>query len=414
MGNNMFSFKLAVRNLCRNRMRTIITFLGISLSLALVQTYHNFTTGVYSYMVECGVRSGAGHIALSRSGYMDGHDPFLTFAPGSLPGEMAALPEVQTVLARVHLTGLAQSGWGSRRVQVVGTDILQESRSNPFLRKIPKDIFSGIWNPQDALVGVGLLKELKLGSGRPLILTVQSRSGDLVSERFRVRGIIESGIRDVDDGLIMLAGNRAAQMAGVPGEVHEMSLVLTDADAESEVLPIVDGMLASRPRLQAWGWEKTMPNLYSAIQWDYTGGIVLSVILLLIVTFGVANTLLMSVMERFREFGMIRAVGASGSIVRRMILAEALLLGSIAMLAGSLVASAATWYLSVHGFDLRPFIPENLEFGGVLFSALLYAKWDMIWMAKSALFMIFLCLCASVYPALKVTQVSPVTALRCH
>jgi ABC-type lipoprotein release transport system permease subunit len=72
----------------------------------------------------------------------------------------------------------------------------------------------------------------------------------------------------------------------------------------------------------------------------------------------------------------------------------------------------ATWYLSVYGFDLRHFIPDTLEFGGVIFSALLYARWDVPWMAGVSVFMILLCLIASLYPAFKASRVTPVAALR--
>ena len=408
----MLSFKLAIRNLCRNRLRTLITFFGISLSLALVQVYHNFTTGVYSYMVECGVRSGAGHIAVMRKGCLKQHAPGLVFEPGYLSAQIAALPGVKTVIPRLHMTGLAQTGWGSRRIRLVGTDMSVEATSNPFLKDIPPEVFADGWKERSALVGERLVKELKIGTGRPLIITVQSQDGEMVSERFKVRGIIRSGIRDVDRSLVMVSGAAAAGMSGTPGQVNELSVILDAADLEGTVMPLVRSALAPHSGLTAEAWETTMPNLYSAIRWDYAGGIVLSTILLLIVTFGVTNTLLMSVMERLKEFGMIRGIGASGSLIRRMILAEALVLGVLAALAGSFVASLITWYLTIYGFDLRYFIPANLEFGGVIFSALLYAKWDVPWMARVSVFMVVLCLIASLYPAFKASRVTPVAALR--
>jgi len=408
----MLSFKLAIRNLCRHRTRTLVTFLGISLCLAMIQGYHNFTSGVYSYMVECGVRSGLGHIAVVRDGYLAEQLSRLSFLPGALPGDLRALPQVKAVLPRVHLVGLAQTGWGSRRINLIGVDIPAEALSNPFLKNVPKNIFSGNWDEQSALVGARLVSQLKIGLNRPLVVTVQDRNGDLVSERFRVRGIIGSGIKDVDNSLVMVSWPRAARMAGAPGEVNALSLVLEDAESENTAMPRVMELLASRPELRAADWEKTMPNLYSAIRWEYTSVVVLSVILLLIVTFGVTNTLLMSVMERVREFGMMRSIGASGALIRRMILAEALALGVVSTLAGTAVASLGTWYLAVFGLDLRKFIPANLEFGGVIYSALLYAKWDIPWMLKSSFFMVALCVVASLFPALKASRITPIAAMR--
>ena len=106
----MLSFKLAIRNLCRNRLRTLITFLGISLSLALVQVYHNFTTGVYSYMVECGVRSGTGHIAVMRKGYLEQRASGLVFEPEDLTARIVALPGVKTVIPHLFFRIRLNSG----------------------------------------------------------------------------------------------------------------------------------------------------------------------------------------------------------------------------------------------------------------------------------------------------------------
>ena len=117
-------------------MRTLITLLGISLSLALVQTYHNFTTGVYAYMIDCGVRAGSGHIALYHDGYLEDRDSDLSFAPGPLIRELSDVRGVYRVLPRFHLSGLAQSGRGSRNIRLIGVDVRDEAEQNPYLKSL--------------------------------------------------------------------------------------------------------------------------------------------------------------------------------------------------------------------------------------------------------------------------------------
>jgi len=161
-------------------------------------------------------------------------------------------------------------------------------------------------------------------------------------------------------------------------------------------------------------WEQAMPNLSNAIRLDYSSQKFIFVILLLIVTIGVINTLLMSVMERFREFGVILAVGASPMRLRLLVYIEALLLGLVSMVVGSVLGSLLTWYLWAKGVDLRDFMTESLEFGGVVFDPVLRATWDLPYMLQMAFFMLLLALAAAVYPARKAGRIMPAEALRHH
>jgi ABC-type lipoprotein release transport system permease subunit len=404
--------KIAWRNLMRHRLRTLITLVGVSLSLTLVQTYHNFTQGVYSYMVQTGVRSGAGHLAIYHDHYLDRRHGSLCFFSGSLLDEIATLRGVQEILPRIYLSGLAQSSRENRNVQMIGVDMEKERKINPFLQKIETNIFATPWKKRDALVGSKLLRELKITIGSKFVVTVQNRQGELASELLRVRGVIRTGIKETDNSLVMVDRFQAGKMAGIPNEIHEAAIVLETADLAKKVLPEITRLLSTRPELETVSWEKAMPNLFNALRWDYVSVKFLSFIVLLIVTIGVINTLLMSVMERFHEFGMLRAIGTSPGRLGKMILLEALILGLVSMTLGTFFCILSTGYLVKYGFDLRLFIPDTLEFGGVIFSSILYARWDVAWMAQSAVYILFLCLIASLYPALKASRVTPMEAMR--
>ncbi len=120
----------------------------------------------------------------------------------------------------------------------------------------------------------------------------------------------------------------------------------------------------------------------------------------------------MAVMERIREFGVLLAIGTTPGRLRLMIWHEALLLGLLAMALGTLFGSAATWYLTARGLDLRALMPAGLEFGGVVFDPVLRAAWDVGWMLEMGLYVIGLCLLASIYPAIKAARIPPAEAMR--
>jgi len=409
---NLDILRLAWRNLWRNRRRTLITLAAISLSVMLVQAFHNLSFGVYARMIDSGVRAGAGHLAVYNGDYVQSRDEKLSYAPRELVGEISQIPEVEAVLPRLYLPGLAQSSRESRGILLTGVDPAAELGINPFLKKLPPEKMLRDAAGRDAVVGARLLRELKIEEGSKFVVTVQNREGELVNELFRVRGVVETGIKELDASLILVGRERAAAMGGVPGEVHELAIILRRAADEASVFPAVATLVQGRPELHAVGWEKSMPNLANSIKLDYAGQKFIFVVILLIVTIGVVNTLLMSVMERLREFGVILALGATPGRLRRMVLAEALVLGVAAILLGSLLGSLATWYLVEVGINLRAFVPETLEFGGVVFEPVLRAAWDLAWMARIAVYVVGLTLLASLYPAVKAGRTRPAEAMR--
>jgi len=404
----------AWRSLWRNRRRTLITLAAIALSIMLVQAFHNLAIGAYSQMIDSGVRAGAGHLAIYRNGYLDGREEQLSFAPGNLPGRIAGIEGVGAVLPRLYLPALAQSSRDSRGILLIGVEPQAEKQVNPFLKKLAADAMLRDAGSRDAIIGKRLLDDLQLAPGRKLVVTAQHRDGTLHSELLRVRGVVTTGMNDIDGSLLMVGIDRAGQLAGIPGEVHELAVILKHADDERRIAPLLQNLTTPRPDIEVVSWGEAMPNLANAIKLDYASQKFIFAIILLIVTIGVVNTLLMSVMERLREFGVVLALGSSPGRLRRLVLLEALLLGSISAIVGCLLGALATWYLVEVGIDLQTFIPETLEFGGVVFDPVLRAAWDLIWMVRIALFIVVLTLLAALYPAIKAGRIMPVEAMRHH
>jgi ABC-type lipoprotein release transport system permease subunit len=404
----------AWRSLWRNRRRTVITLAAIALSIMLVQAFHNLSVGTYAQMIDSGVRAGSGHLAVYRDGYLAGREEQFSFPPGDLASRIAALDGVAAALPRLYLPALAQSSRDSRGILLIGVDPQAEQPVNPFLKELTADTVLRDAGGRDAIVGQRLLDDLQLKPGQRLVVTAQHRDGTLHSELLRVRGVVATGMSEIDGSLLMVGIERAALLAGMEGEIHELAVILTRADDERRLAPVIAGLTAPHADVGVVSWGEAMPNLANAIKLDYASQKFIFVIILLIVTIGVVNTLLMSVMERLREFGVVLALGSSPARLRRLVLLEALLLGLAAAVAGCTLGALATWYLVEVGIDLKNFIPETLEFGGVVFDPVLRAAWDLAWMARITLYIIGLTVLAALYPAIKAGRIMPVEAMRHH
>jgi len=410
----MDDLRLAWKNLWRNRRRTIITLVAITFSITLMQGAHNLAFGVYSTMIDSGVRVGSGHLAVYRGDYVDSRNEELTYPLGELMSNADSIEGVDAALPRLYLPGLAQSSRDSRGILLTGIEPARERLINPYLKKLDDDQMIRSLGGRDAIIGRKLLDELQIRPGGKFVVTVQGQNGELASELLRVRGVFDTGIKEVDRSLVMVGRERAAQMAGAPGTIHELALILADKADERAVIKQMEQALAARPQLHLVGWEKSMANLADAIRLDYASQKFIFLVIVLIVTIGVVNTLLMSVMERIPEFGVILALGASPRRLWRMLLCESLLLGAVGMLLGSICGSLLTWYLVDTGIDLRHFVDSSVEFGGVLFDPVMRAGWDIPWMSRMALYVFVLSLIAGLYPARKAGRTSPARAMRYH
>lgn len=406
--------RLAWKNVWRNRRRTIITLTAVAFSIMLVQALHNLSFGVYAGMVDSGVRAGTGHIAVYRNNYLESRDENLHFRVGSLIDDISQIDGIEQVLPRLYIPALAQSSRESRGVMLIGVDPDRERQVNPFLKKLPEDGMIRASDSRDAVIGVRLLDELQIRLGQKFVVTAQNEDGTLHSELLRVRGVVSSGMKDIDGSLILIGRGRAALLTGNSGSVHELAVILTNAGLESEVHRQIAAKLPQDQDILAVSWEEAMPNLANAIKLDYASQKFIFMIILLIVAIGVINTLLMSVMERMREFGVILALGSKPMTLRCMIMLEAVILGLLAAAIGTVLGSLATWYLVAVGIDLADFVPETLEFGGVVFDPIMRADWDPVWMFRIVVYVVCLTLIAAAYPAIKAGRTTPVEGMRHH
>ncbi len=407
-------FLLAWKNVWRNRRRTIITLAAIAFSIMLVQALHNLSYGVYAGMVDSGVRAGSGHLAIYHNNYLNSRDEELTFMANDMVAQITAIGGVEQVLPRLYIPALAQSSRESRGIVLIGVDPEREKAVNPFIKTLNDDEMVRAADSRDAVVGVRLLDELQIRPGQKFVVTAQHADGTLHSELLRVRGVVRSGMKDIDSSLIMVGQQRASLLTGRSGAIHELAIILQNPEDEQIIFPQITRMLAADSNAKVVSWERAMPNLANAIKLDYASQKFIFLIILLIVAIGVVNTLLMSVMERMREFGVILALGSKPMTLRIMIMLEALTLGLLAAAIGSVLGSLATWYLVKVGVDLQTFLPETLEFGGVVFDPVLRATWDPVWMFNIALYVIGLTLLAALYPAIKAGRITPVEGMRHH
>ncbi len=405
--------RLALRNLLRNWILSGICCGAVALVLTFVIMGNNMNHGSYLAMLDKGISTTAGHVVVQGEGWHEDPDP-LEHRVEDAAAVAAIVQELHpkaAVLQRIFLGGLLTSATNSVAVAVTAIRPDDERK----VTDLHENISEGAWLEADdergIVLGFELAKKLEVGIGKKVVLMGQGKE-EVASRLFRVRGLVRTGAAQADGFLAITTVAGAQDFLDQPGAASQISLHLKDPDATDAALASVKQALSDRQGLEILDWKEAVDDLYEFTEVDRATNNKIMVIIGLIGALVILNIILMSVMERMREFGVMLAIGMTPGQLRRLILTEGLLLGLAASLLGILGGSLITLYLVKYGIDYSEMMGDTMEMSGVAISTHLYAAWDIGHMVASTIIAVFLSVAATIYPAWKAGKLQPVEAMR--
>ncbi len=252
-----------------------------------------------------------------------------------------------------------------------------------------------------------------MGLGDKVVLMAQ-RKGQIESRLFRVRGIFLTGSDEMDAFYAQVPLEAAQQALGLGAGVNQISVHLKNPDETHAATRKIAAALAGAP-LEILPWQKALPQLHEFVVLDNGSLYVIVLVIALIVALGILNTILMSVLERRHEFGVILALGMSPGRLAAMVLTESLLIGLIAAALGAGLGSLLSWPLVHYGVDFAKAMGQaGTTAAGVSISGLVHGDLSG---AKVALFSGLACavtVVSALYPTWKAARLGPVQAMHQH
>jgi len=404
--------RLAVRNLLRNTRRTVLTGSAIAVGIMLAIVMWNMQVGLYADMLSQAISSQAGHVVVQARGFQADHDLEQLLVDASAVEQRVtdAVPSA-VVSRRLFVGGLLVAPTSSVGVALKGLDPAVEADLDMF----DELVVDGAWlkpgNDRGLVVGIKVAEQLQVDVGDKVVFMTQPPGADeMSSQLFRIAGIYRSGADSVDGSMVMATVEAAQQAMQVDDAVHQLALHLDDPDDTDAALAAV-GRTAP-PQAEVLPWMEAVPNVLGFIDMKMTSTHTMNGFLLIIVALGIVNTVLMSVMERTREFGVMLAIGMRPGTLVRMLLTEAALLGAFGGLLGIALGALGTYPLYRWGLDYSTFMGESMEVAGVVTSSLIIATYDWPTMALYGLGGVVTAMAAALYPALAVLRLTPVDAMR--
>ena len=401
--------KLAFRNLLKNKRRTILTLLAVSMGMTVMIYSLTLRTGQYKQQIDSMVSQQAGHVVIQQKGYNDSLEIETVFSESSeiLNKLQEKYPDA-TLTNRLFLAGLLSSTAGPAFGSVTGIKPDAEGELSEIANKVK--VGSWVEKDKDIVIGKNMAETLNVDLGDKIVFSTQFK-GEMSSQLFRVKGIFKTGADEIDS-FIAYVHHESAQKLLDQGDIsHQIGLHTADPTKVYELKDeIID--LLGKETLEILTWQEAQPHFVTMIETDKNINEMINFILMVIVYIGILNTILMSVMERTKELGVLLAIGMKPGRLARMVLCEGFLIGLFGSAFGLLLGVAVSYHLISSGLDLTASMGESMAIEGAVTSNVIKGayNWQMM-IFYVAMTVVFSIISAS-YPAWKITRMKPVEAMR--
>ncbi len=414
--------RIALRNLRRQLRRSSLTASAMVLGIGFLMFVRALEGGAHLMYVDTATRMGTGHIAMEHPDYMGSQDLIDRIAATDLATGLQAVEEVTrpeevvAVFPQVNLGGLAQSASSSIPVRIAGVDPALERDVSFFADKVVEGRYLEPGDRLEAIVGVEVAERLRLELGSRLVLMAAGAGGELESQLVLVTGLFRTGVPEVDRGVVQIPISTAREWLELGDDATSMSVILASDDRTGQIATSIRERLreggVDTDRIAVRPWWEAMPELYAGLRADAVQTYVMLVILLGIVALAVVNSILMAVLNRTREFGVMRALGLNRRSVGAMVMVEGVILTLASGLAGMLLGLAVSLGIFRDGVDISWLFGGDLAFAGAIVEPVISPAVLTVDVVAILSIVMAIGILATLYPAWHATRIEPAEAMK--
>jgi len=406
----MLTLKLAYRNILRQRRRSLLTALSMAGGYMLFVFSMSLLEGSWSNVVDIFTLDHTGHIQVHKDDYAKRPKIHKTIEnPAVVETTLKNHEDVTGWAPRVYSSALAYGGNKTSIAQIFGIDPELEPTVTRILQKVSAgQYFSAQPNADGyfpAMIGRGLANSLRLDVGDEIVLISSGADGSIANDIFIITAII-GNTTSFDRLGVFLPLTVAQEFLSIGGEVHEFALLARNKHDNEQLAVALQSLM---PSLKVSPWQQIEATFYRTMQSDKQGNYFTMALIVFIVFIGVLNTVLMSVLERTKEFGVLKSIGCRPSELVKLIFIETVMLASISISVGlALILPVIVWFTEV-GIKLD----ISVDMGGVVFDTM---KGDLsayvVFMPMG--FMLLTAALISLPPGLRAARILPRVALGSH
>ena len=404
-------FKIAWRNIYRNKKRSLITITSIFGALFLIILMRALQFGFYDKLIETVVESYAGYVEVHADGFWDNQNLDNSMEVNqSLINDIKSVEGVENIVQRLQTFSLISMGEKTKGGVINGINISEEQKITDWSKKMVSGSFD--IGDDEIIIGKGIAEYFDIKEDDTLILYGQGYRGMMAAGKYPVKGIIDLKNPDLNKLGIFMTIESARNY--VSSEEISTHIIIDKEKYYKEENIVVDLSNVLSKDYEIMSWKETLPEIEQTITADNAGGVIMAFILYIIVVFGMFGTVLMMTEERKYEFGVLISIGMSRIRLFGIVLIETVILSMIGVVLAILITYPICYYYYLNPIDMADLMGEGadlmMEEMGFSPIAPMSIEWDIP--LTHALVIFISSLLISIYPAIKIFKLNPVKSMK--
>ncbi len=397
---------MAWRNIWRNRRRTLVTIAAMTTAVLITICYSGLVAGMLSHFKSNALDFELGGAQIFAPGYQD------------RPSIYRNISDTNAILRRLDAAGLAATprllgaglvahGEASAGAFFRGVDLEREPKVLALAGQVKQGQWLDAQDPKGVVIGRKLAHALGVAIGAELVVLSQAADGTLANDLYTVRGVLKGVSEQTDRGGLFMNQAEFRQLLVFNGGAHQIIIKRPEVLDTGALKALA---VRAAPEQDVQSWRDLSPTLASMMD-SMAGAIgVMFYIVNVAIAIVILNAMLMSVFERIKEFGVLKALGVSPGEVLRLIYLESSLQACLALAAGVLLAAPTLWYLSTTGINMASLAGTSMM--GMVMMETWYAEVSPQVFAQPIAMTVIVVSFAVLYPACKAALIRPVEAMR--
>ncbi|MCX7820782.1 MAG: FtsX-like permease family protein [Brevinematales bacterium] len=404
-----YLLSIAIKNLVRSKRRTFFTFLILSVGIIFYIFMDGIIKGYKTQSINNFIQFDTGHIKI-RSENFDKEDPYnienFINNPKEVKEILSKKSYIKAYTERIQFLAEADNGKDSLPVVVVGVDY--ESDSKVFT--LTNYIIKGSFVTGEALIGDNLAKDMGVDVGDSIYLTFRNKYGTIDSVEVYISGILFTADPVVNSSSVFISLDDAKSYLATES-VTEISIITENYKRDKK---FIEDLKKNLKGFKIESWRELVSGIEAASKQDEITTYIFVFFILVIAIVGIINTMLMSVYEKMKEIGTLKALGMTDEEVKTIFVLEGLIIGIIGGLLGIIIGALVNWYFVRYGIDYTALIGKENEniMASLRLVGIVKSKWDVSTFVYAFLISVLTSTLASYYPAKKTTLMQPAEALR--
>jgi putative ABC transport system permease protein len=401
--------ELAWRNIFREPKRTLLSVLVIAIASMVMIFLLSLQAGSYATMKKNTLSVFDGFAQIQQPGYLD--DPHLKDTiknPDMLINKIEQLDDEIIATKRSNTYTLLSFNSRSIGAYIVGVEPQKEKKFSTLSKSIKSGRYLSEKSSNDIFIGASIAKNLDVKVGDKVTFISSGLDGSIAADSLHVCGIFESGVGKIDRELVEIHIDRFNEDFSMNGSVNSIVLFAPRLSDIEDMASKIDAII--KPYNLAFrSWDKLEPGLAQAIKLDESSSILWYASLIIIVIVLLLNTLLMSVLERTKEFGTLLSLGMQPRSIGYMIWLELMMMLMVGLGIGILIGGSLVWYFSVYGLALPGTEGVFSQWG---LSDKIYTQFSFITIFLAPVVIAISTLSAGILPYFKIKKLNPIEAMR--